>query len=68
MNVGSVETGLLKTGLPAVDEVSTWRRGRSTGRVGKPRTRSNDQREGPQLTVEAGELEESPGDVWTLSI
>ena len=58
MNVGSAGTRPLGTGLPAVEVVSAWRRGRSTGSVGKPRTRSGDEpghREGPQLTVEAVE-------------
>ncbi len=65
MNVGSVVARLGKTGLPAVEVVTTWRRGRSTGSVGKPRTRlvlgsqtnpnePGSRREGPQLMVEAG--------------
>ena len=58
MNVGSAETRPLRTGLPAVEVVSAWRRGRSTVNVGELRTRSDDEpghREGPQLTVEAVE-------------
>ena len=55
MNVGSTETGPVRTGLPAVEAVSGWRRGRSTVRVVKPRTRLKDHREGPQLMVEAGQ-------------
>jgi len=43
--------------------VSVWRRGRSTVSVEKPRTRSTDYREGPQLMVEAGGLEECSGEV-----
>jgi hypothetical protein len=39
VNVGSAETRPLGTGLPAVEVVSAWRRGRSSVSVGKPRTR-----------------------------
>jgi hypothetical protein len=58
VNVGSAEIRPLGTGLPAVEVVSAWRRGRSTVSAGEPRTRSGDEpghREGPQLTVEAVE-------------
>ena len=58
MNVGSAGTRPLGTGLPAVEVVSAWRRGRSTVSAGEPRTRSGDEpghREGPQLMVEAVE-------------
>ena len=68
VNVGSAEIGPLRTGLPAVEVISVWRRGHSTVSVGKPRTWSPDQWEGPQLMVEADRTEECPGDVWTLSI
>jgi hypothetical protein len=58
VNVGSAGTRPLGTGLPAVEVVSAWRRGRSTVSAGEPRTRSGDEpshRESPQLTVEAVE-------------
>jgi hypothetical protein len=56
VNVGSAEARPLGTGLPAVEVVSAWQRGRSIGSAGEPRARSGDEpghREGPQLTVEA---------------
>jgi hypothetical protein len=58
VNVGSAETCPLRTGLPAVEAVSAWRRGCSTLSVGELRTRLGEKlshREGPQLTVEAGD-------------
>jgi hypothetical protein len=65
VNVGSViEGSLQKTGPPAADDLNTWRRGRSTASVGKPRTSGRPPVDGRSMSV----LEECPVEVWTLSI